>query len=97
MTPVLSPKLHELLGAVKGGKLDSDDPAARDLLGVLKRQGLVTVERGDDGEKVTLTDTGKAALKSPVMKAEQPSGAEAEAGDGPAEAAGGQAASSGKA
>lgn len=72
MTVALSEKMTALLADVKAGKADPDEGARRQQLGTLKRYGLVTLERGEKGEKWTVTDDGKAALKAPKPSEDEP-------------------------
>jgi hypothetical protein len=78
VAPVLSQAQLDLLQGVKSGATVGDEPEQRQHYGALKRQGLVAIERGDKGDKVTLTDKGKAFLKEPVTHETQ--AAEAAAG-----------------
>lgn len=81
MTAVLSDKQLELLQSVQAKGDPGTEQTTRDHLGALKRMGLVELDRTDKGETWKLTDAGKAALKAPVSKADQPSGAELDAGE----------------
>lgn len=82
MAPVLSQAQLDVLQGFKSGGTIADDPELRDHAGALKRQGLVALERGDKGDKVTLTDKGKAYLKDPVTHETQAAEAEAAADAG---------------
>lgn len=64
MTVVLSSGLREALESVKGSGATPIDPEHRDHFGVLKRLGLVEIERTDDGDKAKVTAAGKDALKN---------------------------------
>ena len=91
MTAVLSQRQRDLLGSIKSGGLLLEESDAREAAGPLKRMGLLEIERTDEGDKATLTDEGKAAIKSAPSKAEQAGGPpdpEPGAGVIPAEAEG---------
>jgi hypothetical protein len=64
VTVVLTRGLREVLESFKGSGASPVDPEHRDHVGVLKRLGLVEVERTDEGDTVKVTSAGKDALKN---------------------------------
>jgi hypothetical protein len=64
VTVVLTRGLREVLESFKGSGASPIDPADRDHVGVLKRLGLVEVERTEEGDKAKVTAAGKDALKN---------------------------------